>query len=91
MCSSDLDDELVALLDSAGSGGLSSPGGLAFGPLGNLYVASTATDQVLRYDGFLVNTASVTALDQVDFDQRNDTLRHVRDASSVVPNSPTVE
>ncbi|MEM7473566.1 MAG: DUF4347 domain-containing protein [Planctomycetota bacterium] len=35
----------------AGSGGLNSPGGLAFGADGNLYVASFSTDQVLRYDG----------------------------------------
>src|SRR5437879_4558106 len=34
-----------------GSGGLSSPRGLAFGPYGNLYVSSTSTNSVLRYDG----------------------------------------
>jgi DNA-binding beta-propeller fold protein YncE len=34
-----------------GSGGLSRPGGVAFGPDGNLYASSNATDQILRYDG----------------------------------------
>ena len=33
------------------SGGLSTPDGLAFGPDGNLYVASADTSEVLRYDG----------------------------------------
>lgn len=36
---------------AAGSGGLQSPSGLAFGPDGALYVSSAGTDQVLRYDG----------------------------------------
>src|SRR5262249_49590763 len=35
----------------ARGGGLSSPTGLAFGPDGNLYVASTGTSEVLRYNG----------------------------------------
>lgn len=33
------------------SGGLNSPGDLAFGPDGDLYVSSYAGNQVLRYDG----------------------------------------
>lgn len=33
------------------SGGLSTPDGLAYGPDGNLYVASADTSQVLRYNG----------------------------------------
>lgn len=37
---------------AAGSGGgLTRPGGEAVGPDGNLYVASNATDQILRYSG----------------------------------------
>ncbi|QDU07645.1 GEVED domain-containing protein [Gimesia aquarii] len=34
-----------------GSGGLDVPNGMAFGPDGNLYVASSDTGQILRYDG----------------------------------------
>lgn len=34
-----------------GSGGLSAPWGVIFGPDGNLYVGSGLNDQVLRYDG----------------------------------------
>jgi streptogramin lyase len=34
-----------------GSGGLSVPQGMTFGPDGHLYVASRATQNVLRYDG----------------------------------------
>jgi sugar lactone lactonase YvrE len=34
-----------------GSGGLSQTHGIAFGPDGNLYVSSEATNQVLRYNG----------------------------------------
>lgn len=45
----------VLVVDDPGTpedetGGLSSPHGLAFGPDGNLYVASFDTHQVLRYD-----------------------------------------
>ena len=36
---------------TAGSGGLASPRGLAYGPDGNLYVASRNSSSVLRYDG----------------------------------------
>jgi hypothetical protein len=36
---------------SAGSGGLSNPGGFAIGPDGNLYVASRGTDSILEYNG----------------------------------------
>jgi len=35
----------------ASGGGMSFPRGLAFGPDGNLYVASEGTDNILRYDG----------------------------------------
>jgi streptogramin lyase len=35
----------------SGSGGLSSPRGLIFGPDGNLYVSNFDTNSVLRYDG----------------------------------------
>jgi WD40 repeat protein len=40
-----------AVFVPAGSGGLSFPYGLTFGPDGNLYVASANTNQVLRYNG----------------------------------------
>ena len=40
---------------SAGSGGLGTPGCITVGPDGNVYVCSSDTDQVLRYDG---NTGS---------------------------------
>ena len=33
------------------SGGLATPAGLVFGPAGDLYVSSSTTHQVLRYDG----------------------------------------
>ena len=36
---------------SAGSGGLDSPGDLAFHPNGDLYVTSLGNGQILRYDG----------------------------------------
>jgi|GEM_PF-641641 len=36
---------------TAGSGGLRTPVGLAFGPDGNLYVASAGTSQILKYSG----------------------------------------
>ena len=36
---------------TAGSGGLSGPGWLVFGPDGNLYVVGSSPGQVLRYDG----------------------------------------
>ena len=35
----------------AGSGGLISPDGMAFGPDGNLYVSNERASSVLRYDG----------------------------------------
>ena len=36
---------------SAGSGGLSSPRGISFGPDGHIYVVSHNTNAVLRYNG----------------------------------------
>lgn len=36
---------------TSGSGGLSDPYGLVFGPGANLYVSSTDTGEVLRYNG----------------------------------------
>jgi hypothetical protein len=41
----------VSGLVSSGSGGLSKPSGMALGPDGNLYVASSATNQILRFNG----------------------------------------
>jgi hypothetical protein len=43
--------QFVDTFVSQASGGLSDVYGLAFGPDGNLYVASGATDEVLRYNG----------------------------------------
>ena len=36
---------------TAGSGGLGQPGCLTIGPEGDIYICSTDTDQVLKYDG----------------------------------------
>jgi len=41
----------VQTLVAAGSGGLSGPTGLAFGPAGDLFVTSPGDDSVKRYDG----------------------------------------
>lgn len=41
----------VSSFVASGSGGLSTPDGLAYGPDGNLYVSSADTNQVLRYNG----------------------------------------
>src|SRR5689334_16953156 len=43
--------KLLGTFVSAGSGGLSGPIGMRFGPDGNLYVASSDTNQILRYNG----------------------------------------
>ena len=55
----------------ASGGGLDDPYGLAFGPGGDLFVASEITDQVLRYDGvtgaFKGVFASGGGLDDPDF------------------------
>jgi len=40
-----------AVFVAAGSGGLQSPAFLSFGPDGNLYVVSSATNEVFRYNG----------------------------------------
>lgn len=42
--------QLPAYLEVFASGGLDSPSGMALGPDGNLYVSSTGTDEVLRFD-----------------------------------------
>jgi len=43
--------DFVGAFVAAGSGGLSAPAGLAFGPDAELYMASIETNAVLRYDG----------------------------------------
>lgn len=43
--------EFGGILVDPGSGGLSAATGVAFGPDGDLYVGSSATHQILRYDG----------------------------------------
>ncbi|MEL7498409.1 MAG: PEP-CTERM sorting domain-containing protein [Planctomycetota bacterium] len=43
--------EYLGSFVSAGSGGLSRPGGVAVGPDGNVYVTSISTNRVLRYNG----------------------------------------
>src|SRR5688572_14176636 len=40
----------IDALAPAGSGGLNGPRGIAVGPDGNTYVASSLTNDVLRYD-----------------------------------------
>ena len=47
----DVSDGSYSVFVTLGSGGLDDPEGLTFGPDGNLYVASTATDEILRYNG----------------------------------------
>ncbi len=42
---------LIGSFVTAGSGGLDNPGGLAFGPNGNLFVNSRATGTVLEFNG----------------------------------------
>jgi len=42
---------LIGSFVTAGSGGLDNPGGLAFGPNGNLFVNSRATGAVLEFNG----------------------------------------
>jgi hypothetical protein len=46
-----LPGDFIDAFVSAGSGGLNGPVGLVFGPDGHLYVSSSATHEVLRYDG----------------------------------------
>jgi DNA-binding beta-propeller fold protein YncE len=53
-----------------GSGGLSAPWGVVFGPDGNLYVSSGLNDRVLRYDGQtgqFVNTFVAAGSGGLDF------------------------
>jgi hypothetical protein len=47
----DSDGNFLGRFITAGSGGLSQPGCLTIGPEGNIYICSTDTDQVLKYDG----------------------------------------
>ena len=39
------------IASNSGSGGLDNPGGMAYGPDGNLYVADYGDGEILRYDG----------------------------------------
>jgi len=48
---SGVDGAFIDAFVTAGSGGLSGPNWMTFGPDGNLYVSSAATFEVLRYDG----------------------------------------
>ncbi|MCG8408990.1 MAG: M12 family metallo-peptidase [Phycisphaerales bacterium] len=47
----DLDGNYLGDFVAPGVGGLDEPAGLTFGPDGNLYVSSSLTDNVLRYNG----------------------------------------
>lgn len=47
----DSSGNFLGKLVSAGSGGLGQPGCLTIGPEGNIYICSSDTDQVLKYDG----------------------------------------
>ncbi|MFQ3190991.1 MAG: hypothetical protein ACI936_002127, partial [Paraglaciecola sp.] len=47
----DSDGNFLGVFITAGRGGLSQPGCLTIGPEGNIYICSTDTDQVLKYDG----------------------------------------
>jgi streptogramin lyase len=50
-CFDALSGNATPLAVRAGAGGLRSPTGIDFGPDGHLYVASSGTNQVLRFDG----------------------------------------
>jgi len=56
----------VKNLVSDGDGGLDNPRGLAFGPNGDLYVISSATDEILRFDSFDGTPLGVFASDNLD-------------------------
>ena len=47
----DSSGNFLAKIVSAGSGGLGLPSCLTIGPEGNIYICSSDTDQVLKYDG----------------------------------------